>query len=866
MMHAPPESAREGLGLAASLDYPAPSPVFRRRDLLSIAILIASIVAMFWRVIFTPAMFFYRDVFNYTYPTARFIHEMCRHGQLPYWNPYLNYGEPLLANPNFLFFYPYTLVIVLLPAAFAYTMHYIAHFAIAAVGTYCLARRWAQSRAAAFVAAFFFIFSGPVLSLGSFYNHSACAAWMPWALLATACALEGRRLRPWILLALVFTLQFLAGEPFTLLATFALCLVYALYSQRGGWELSARIVLIFLLEGLCVVALAAVQFLPSFDLLSRSRRGMSGLPFFETTYWSLHPLSLLEFVFPSFFGSPIDAQTTWTGVLGCHNVPYFPSLFLGFVPLFLALVGWALGRDRRRGFASWAAVTLLALALGRFTPVFALAYLLLPPLALVRSPIKLLVPAFLLIAILAGWGVDALRQFSATSRRVRRAILIPLACLLALVILTLLVGITEPGWIATPAARVLVRTDNLFRGSAKALSSVEVAAAATYLVTMLKLYLPGLAGFALGGILWMKGFERGNAWARRAIPAACLIGMGQLVLANYSANPTVPKTFYTYRPPVTEQPASEPYRYCFIQSDPFSAGAEPDAQRFLNFDSIPAARGFSIPAEQAFRDRLLLERGSMLAGVEASQNTDLDGSLPPEHSEFWLFALRGTPDLAHHDCLLGRTNVKYLIRAARQPSAATREVTPIFNGSGEPSYLYEDACFLPRALVAGEAVYSRSSHHTLSLLADPAFQARDNVILPVAAETSSLPQSLPPSETARETSGAAPDGTVDIIERQPNAVTLRARLDRPGYVVLLDRYDSDWHATLDGREVPILEADHMFRAVRAGAGEHVIRFYYVQRGLAAGVVITVVMVLLLGALFAANPTWPKWLHGLTFRS
>ena len=90
-----------------------------RADLGALALLVASLLAMFWKAAFTSAMFFYRDIYNYTFPSARFIHDLCRHGFLPYWNPYLNYGQPLLANPNLLFFYPFTLLIVLLPVDIA---------------------------------------------------------------------------------------------------------------------------------------------------------------------------------------------------------------------------------------------------------------------------------------------------------------------------------------------------------------------------------------------------------------------------------------------------------------------------------------------------------------------------------------------------------------------------------------------------------------------------------------------------------------------------------------------------------------------------------------------------------------------------
>src|SRR5271157_4663265 len=116
-----------------------PGP-FTRRDGVAVALLVASLVGMFWKVVFASAMFFYRDVYNYTYPSARLIHDLCRQGFLPFWNPYLNYGQAVLANPNLLFFYPYTLAIILLPVETAYTWHFILHFAWAGMGTYFLAR------------------------------------------------------------------------------------------------------------------------------------------------------------------------------------------------------------------------------------------------------------------------------------------------------------------------------------------------------------------------------------------------------------------------------------------------------------------------------------------------------------------------------------------------------------------------------------------------------------------------------------------------------------------------------------------------------------------------------------------------------
>ena len=145
-----------------------------------------------------------------------------------------------------------------------------------------------------------------------------------------------------------------------------------------------------------------------------------------------------------------------------------------------------------------------------------------------------------------------------------------------------------------------------------------------------------------------------------------------------------------------------------------------------------------------------------------------------------------------------------------------------------PSRLYEDLCFVPRAYVAGNSLLSTNSAETLDHLASPDFDALNTVIL--AAPAGSSPA----------VSGSTPAGQVEIVSRDPNSVTLRAKLARPAYVVLLDRYDPNWQATLDGGPVPVLRANQIFRAVYAGAGLHELRFDYHQRGFRLGMIISLV--------------------------
>jgi hypothetical protein len=795
---------------------------------------------------------------------------MCRHGALPYWNPYLNYGQPLLENPNLLFFYPYTLFIILLPIDLAYPLFYVIHFALAGVGTFLLARRWGQSRQAAFFAGFVFAFSGPLLSLGNLYNHAACAAWMPWALLATDRAVQGCRVarasrplwlerlahargqdarpagaggetpapqktvRPWILLTLVFSLQFLAAEPFTLITTFGLCLAYALYLRGTRRPLMSasnlRITAGFVLVGCLMIALCAVQFLPSAELLSHSRRGAQGLRYGETSSWAFHPLLFVEMLVPGFYGPALTSPTRWNAMVEDGNSLYFLSVFTGFVPLFFALAGWALGKDRRRNFVAGAALLILVLSFGHFTPLFSLAYLLVPLLTLVRYPVKLLVPVIMLVAILAGWGLDALRREPKQWKARRNRALLPLGILLACSLALWAAAWMAPKLITLPTQWALIRQGRAY---------AEADQMAEYLVPMVRIYFPGVAGFILFGFLLVLGLGQNKVWARAGVPIFALLGLAQLVQVNYQANPSAPRGFLTYRPPVLSRFSGPPGSYR-VDAQPRNATVTADSkdvQGFVSFESIPEVAGMPTIAQGDFQQKLVLRAGSMLEGVEGTLNLDMERSLPPSVYDEAIYMLKQAPDTLHQDCLLGRTNVKYIVCSRRCDSSGSRILGEIFNGSPQPSYLYEDLYFVPRAYVAGTSIFTSSPLETLSRMASPAFGASENVIL--AADPGASPAVHGSTGHSRE-GGNPPAGRVEVTERQPNRVTMTAHLSRPGYVVLLDRFDSNWHAKLDGREVPVLRANQLFRAVYAEPGQHVIIFYYRQQGLLAGMLISAI--------------------------
>jgi hypothetical protein len=364
---------------------------------------------------------------------------------------------------------------------------------------------------------------------------------------------------------------------------------------------------------------------------------------------------------------------------------------------------------------------------------------------------------------------------------------------------------------------------------------------AQFLEGMLRLYLPGVAGFLLAGFLLLTGLIQNKHWARIGVPIFAILGMIQLVAAGFRANPSVPPSFYEYVPPVVSRFEGSPGTYRVASLTRFSTAPSSDLQGYVNFQSIPEAATIPPIAQGVFRQKLVLATGSMVQHIEGSLNLDFDDrSLPPFLYDVWIYILRQAPDALRIDCLLGRTNVKYIIRPTRDISGA-RLVSEVFNGSPQPSYLYENLYFVPRAYVAGTSIFTTSPLETLSQMATPAFDASENVILAADPGASLAVQ------------GSGPAGRVEVTERQPNRVILTAHLSRPGYVVLLDRFDSNWHARIDGREVPVLRANQLFRAVYAERGQHVILYYYRQQGLLAGMFISALALVALLWVYLRNP-------------
>lgn len=133
--------------------------------------------------------------------------------------------------------------------------------------------------------------------------------------------------------------------------------------------------------------------------------------------------------------------------------------------------------------------------------------------------------------------------------------------------------------------------------------------------------------------------------------------------------------------------------------------------------------------------------------------------------------------------------------------------------------LYENTKAVPLCYVARDVVAVTSGKEALSAMRSSAFSPGASVV--VEAQPNLI------SAVVHNGFQAPRDqGTCTFRRDGPNMVKIQTILRSPALVVLNDVYYPGWQATIDGKQVPILRANYLFRAVAAPAGVHAIEFTY----------------------------------------
>ncbi len=386
-----------------------------RWDLVAILVWIGGLTAFFWKAVALRQALFYFDITEINYPYRDFLAGELRAGRFSRWFPGLYHGLPLFAESQAGYLHPLKFVLYPWLATWqALNLDTVGSIALTGLGMYGWMRRHVGPAGAA-TAAVVFGLSGFVWAHLIHTSMNNALISVPLVFWATEVSWDGGRLRGIALGALALACQVFAGHLQDTILTLGALGLYTLYRASTAPTWRARASVLALATALVVVgvAVAAVQWVPSKNLLDRSPR-VGGLTWDQITYGSWSPELLPTLVVREAYGT-LPRDTDWLdGYYPYHEM----NAYMGIISLALAVIGAGAWRDRWVGFWVVLAGAGGLFMLGRYTALFDYMNLV-PVIGSSRIPVRYHLWVSLAVAVLAAVGVDLLGRLGLAPVRLR---------------------------------------------------------------------------------------------------------------------------------------------------------------------------------------------------------------------------------------------------------------------------------------------------------------------------------------------------------------------------------------------------------------------------------------------------------------
>ena len=777
---------------------------------------LAALVALipFIRGFSTTNVFFVRDLGLYFWPQHLWFWQTLRERDWPLWDPYAAAGQSAVANAlNHFFLLPATIVRVLAPPVLGFNFWVAAPAPILAIGT-CLWLRRRFCAPAAAVGGAIAALAGPIASAGVSPNLSWTIALIPWILWSVDRLHDAPDARRFAALALGVGLQAVAGEPLTFGATCVVVLGYsALALPSTTWADRSRHLVRVAAALVAGVLLAAVQLAPLFDAAGRSARGVR----IDTTYWSLHPLALIETIVPHLFGDVYDGdieKLPWMRPLNTGREPLLYSLYVGIGACALALL-----RTTDSSSAAWRKFWWLVLgvstvtALGEHTVVYAALQRVVPILQSSRFPVKYVVLAVFAVAALAASGSDALIRHSRGEPVMKR----PLAAF----------GLLG----ATASIAALLGIGSMFQAGAisemwgtvaRRVGVADPAEAVAWLKSGDTLWLR-LASLAVAAIFMLGIVWRRHRAAVIATWVLCGVAVADPLSVNAGLYPTLPAS-HLGPPEWLEATRTHALDRVYVGGRVYrNVGRQQ-----MPTEMIDSPRHFLPLAEWTMQEAITTLQ-AQLAHTPAAWRLrevisyDLPQLWPREYVAMLSTFRSASP--AGRSRFLRRTGHRYCF-VPEPPFPGARSLSR--PETVAPMALYQCYTDPLRVYVTAAAMIEPDLGRQIALLFDERHDPFSTVLLERSA----------PAPDGRPGAGS-PAGSASILRERNTDLTVRVAVPADGgYLNVVDSYDPFWIVEVDGQRGTVLRANGLFRAVHLAPGTHDVRFVYRPTPFYAGLAVT----------------------------
>jgi hypothetical protein len=893
----------------------------KRPELLGWFAIAIPIAAYFGPALFSNGSFAFRDAGHFYYPLFQWCCREWAAGRVPLWNPAENCGVPVLADVTSSVFYPGKLIFLLpLSFAFLFKLYTVVHVVLAAGGSYWLARTWKASQTAAALAAIAYSCGGNVVFQYTNVVFLVGAAWLPFAALAAERML---RERSWLAagwLAAVLALMILGGDPQAAYHALVITALYAVVlgtSAKGEPLTDAaprprRMSGLVTRVGLCCIAasgaylLAAVQILPSSEALKLSdraiynrprnvyeaatvgfrvsdqqslgeprqqsiARGLFGEPeehtHLELAYdFSVGPWRLVEYLWPNIGGRMFPTHRRWFSLLPAEGRIWTPTLYMGLVPVLLAVsvirlrsapthivwLSWIVLLFTVGSFGTYGLGWLLRElwpALGNRNPdqltigspvggVYWLMLTLLPDYVYFRYPAKLLPLISLAISQLAAIGFD--RAATQSASRLQRAIFI-VGCGSAVIgVLVWCAGPKSCSHLAQQFFAACIGTAPFANIGWSDPSFGPFDATGAYYDVLFALIQTAIVAL----IAWWSFRKISSGWTSAKLLLVFLTGI-EIAVANSWLVVTAPVDVWTKKPVLAESIRSHQTQ---VESDvglsPRVFRANLASWRPANFAATSSGQRLAKIArwehDTLFPKHPLLNQLSLVESYGSVKSADYESLLTvakqhgPRQQDNTLLPQPSVLRLLGTDFLV--LPQSHRLDFAERITDARLETAP---GMPEGAALWQMTRTLPRMWIVhdvetvAELPQQRTKRATDERTYNTLFpgdRPRDFLRSATVETNEQLIGSDETSATDRGLPTSNPAESCRITHYSPQRVVAEAQLDQPGLLILGDSWYPGWKAVVtsaDGqREVPIYRTDRVLRGVWLPAGKHRIEYRF----------------------------------------
>jgi hypothetical protein len=732
--------------------------------------------------------------------------------RFPLWEPLLYGGMPFIDGMHGDIFYPPSLALFFLSAEQMWGWKLVLHVFLAGAFMHLWLRELGVSRGSAMLGGIIFMMGADLVSLvfpggdGKLF----VSALAPLAFLLTERAVRLGRGRDYAAFSLgIALLLFTSHMQLAYFCVWGVTLYFGFrLAQRWrnglGHRLGFASLAAFALAGLLGVGAAAVQFVPPLGYLrewshraAKTADARAGGYEYSTTY-ALHPEEIMSLVVPSFVGDNVQTETKSGQTYWGRNAFKINNEYAGLIGLILLPLLFLRRRraeqDRDRDRLAWffagLAVLSLLYALGANTPLFHLFYLM-PGVSLFRAPSLIIFLYGLSAATLAALAFDRALELGRDAADESKAAR-----------RALWIGVGVLGVLAVMASTGILISiwRSVFYSS---IGVDKIAALATHMPDIHAGFWISFAIAAAVAGVW-EGYARGWWSAHGALIGLCVIAF----LDQYHVSrPFIHAT-------VLMNEAADPVTFVADESIDYLKQRQAAGEVFRAFDLTGGYRNnvFAIHG---------IEQMAGHHGNEIGRYRELIGGDQPYN-------------LQHSLSLLDLTNTEYLTAT---PDMQLPGYAEVFRGSR--SLVLRKADILPRAYLVGTVEVVPDSLAVRRLLAQD-FDFRGSAVLAAP---------LPAGVEVQ----AGPQGGAQWLERGANRQRIKVTSDRPALLMVLDNYYGAWQARVGERAVPILRANHTFRAVPIPAGEHEVTFTYDPDYLRGPAIASAVILLMLLVIAFGSP-------------